>query len=108
MMSIDTKSDRFDPQRRTFLYTAGMTACGLTIAAVFPFADSLAGDASAALASMEPFRTGGDDSVWDIDSACGHFPPYAHPIAYAPAQRLTSLDSPDQWGSDPLDRIFLA
>ena len=97
----------FDPRRRIFLYTSGMTAAGLAIAAVFPFADSLAGDVSAALASMEPFRTGGEESVWDIDSACGHFPPYAHPIAHAPAQQLV-FDSPDHWGSDPLDQVFVA
>lgn len=101
-------SDGFDPQRRTFLYTASMTACGLVIAAVFPFADSLAGDASAALASMERFKTGGEESVWDIDSACGHFPPYAHPIAHAPTQRLVMLDSSGDWGRDPLDQIFAA
>jgi hypothetical protein len=100
--------DRFDAQRRSFLYTAGLTAGGLTIAAVFPFADSLAGDASAALASMEPFRTGGDESVWDIDSACGHFPPYAHPIAHAPAHKLALLDAPAYWGSDALDQVFVA
>jgi len=98
-------NDTFDQQRRTFLIAAGWGAGGLAIAAVLPYSSALAQNAEAALASMQPFTSGGDESVWDIDSACGHFPPYSHAIPPAPAQQVAANHSHN---GDPLHHCCFA
>ncbi len=85
--------------RRTFLGAAGLSAGALLAAQFAPL--SFATAATAARPLEEPTDSNG---AWHVDDICGHWPRYAHPIPYSPAQAL-----PVSWENvHPADLMFLS
>jgi hypothetical protein len=85
--------------RRTFLGAAGLAAGAALVGPLL--SRRLAGDAAQKgdLRSSVPALDGG----WHVDDMWGHWPPYAHPIPYAPVQAASV-----SWDYiDPVDHMFL-
>jgi len=83
--------------RREFLGGAALTAGALLAGVALPL--SLEPPSALALALETPALASGH-----VDDAWGHWPPYAHPIAYGNA-----APQPVDWTqAAPIDRNFLA
>ena len=83
--------------RRAFLGGAGFAAGAVVATALVPLSVVHALPGSIQLAAAEPSGFG------HVDDACGHWPPYSHPIPYGrPAEGASILAH-----ADPIDHIFL-
>jgi len=84
--------------RRAFLGGAGLTAGVVMATALVPLSvvHAVGADSPAAM----------DDPAWTghIDDACGHWPPYSHPIPYGHPAAAVALTAADV---DPIDHIFV-
>lgn len=78
-------------QRRIFLSRAGLAAGAVVATSLVPLSAVHALPARLLAAAAEPPWTG------HVDDACGHWPPYAHPIPYGPpaAAPLMAADPAD-------------
>lgn len=83
--------------RRAFLGSAGLAAGAVMATALVPLSvvHALPGDIP--LASADTYGSG------SVDDACGHWPPYSHPIPYGRPAVPPSLAA----NADPIDHIFL-
>lgn len=86
----------FDSTRREFLTQVGLAAGGVAVGSLVPLPalGSVPGAAAQIAAPAEEVPV--QDEGWDIDAACGHFPPYAYPIPYGrpavPVMQLADID----------------
>jgi len=83
--------------RRAFLGNAGLAAGAVMATALVPLSVVHALPSDIPMAAADVYGAG------HVDDACGHWPPYAHPIPYgrpAPAPTLAI-------NADPIDHIFL-
>lgn len=83
--------------RRAFLGNAGLAAGAVMATALVPLSVVHALPSDIPMATADAFGTG------HVDDACGHWPPYAHPIPYGRPATPPSL----AMISDPIDHIFL-
>jgi hypothetical protein len=83
--------------RRSFIGSIGLMAGAVVATTLVPLSVVHALPGDLALAPAEP---GGFGSV---DDACGHWPPYSHPIPYGHAPAAPSVFAQ----ADPIDHIFL-
>jgi hypothetical protein len=83
--------------RRTFLGSAGLLAGAVVATTLVPLSavHALPGDIT--LAAAEPTGFG------SVDDACGHWPPYAHPIPYGHVPMAPGVLA----YAEPIDHIFL-
>ncbi|MEP7247001.1 MAG: hypothetical protein ABI885_25415 [Gammaproteobacteria bacterium] len=84
----------FTLDRRAFLGAMGFSA-GAVVASVAGPLSVVHAMASGGVAMTEPAGFG------SVDDACGHWPPYSHPIPYSRPAVAASA------GFDPIDHIFL-
>jgi hypothetical protein len=85
--------------RRGFLGSAGLAVGAVLASAVVPlsFASPPASAAAVSAGDSNGHGTG------HVDDACGHWPPYSHPIPYGHAPTASST-----WANlDPIDHIFM-
>lgn len=86
----------FDSTRREFLTQVGLAAGGVAVGSLMPLSalGTVPGTAARTEAPLQEIPA--QDEGWDIDAACGHFPPYAYPIPYgrpaAPVMQLADID----------------
>jgi hypothetical protein len=84
--------------RRAFLGGAGLTAGAVVATTLVPLSVVHALPSGASLAAAP-------SGSWHVDDICGHWPPYAHPIAYGrPVIGASSIRA----HAAPIDHIFLA
>jgi hypothetical protein len=83
--------------RRAFLGRAGLAAGVVAATALVPLSvvHALPGDVPLAAADPSGFGS--------ADDACGHWPPYSHPIPYGRPAAGPSIAA----NVDPIDHIFL-
>lgn len=83
--------------RRTFLGGAGLAAGAVVATVLVPLSvvHALPGDISVAAADPSGFGS--------VDDACGHWPPYSHPIPYGRPAVTPSIAAT----IDPIDHVFL-
>jgi hypothetical protein len=92
--------------RRSLLRVAASTAGAVVVALLGPpwaARRALAAPVSPAPGTSDPVTESSAGSG-HIDDACGHWPPYSHPIPYghvAPATTLWDL-------GEPIDRMFMS
>lgn len=83
--------------RRSFLGSVGMMAGAVVATTLVPLSVVHALPGDLALAPAEPNGFG------SVDDACGHWPPYAHPIPYGHFAAAPSVLA----HAEPIDHIFL-
>jgi hypothetical protein len=83
--------------RRSFLGTVGLMAGAVVATTLVPLSAVHALPGDLALAPAEPNGFG------SVDDACGHWPPYAHPIPYGHVPTATGALA----HAEPIDHIFL-
>ena len=89
--------------RRAFLGGAGFAAGAVVATSLVPLSavHALSADLPVTSSALPP----GDTWQGHVDDACGHWPPYSHPIPYGrPAFDAPALTAADV---DPIDHIFL-
>jgi hypothetical protein len=84
--------------RRSFLGSAGLAAGAVVVTTLVPLSVVHALPGDVALSAAEPTGFG------SVDDACGHWPPYAHPIPYGHAPMAASMLG----HAEPIDHIFLS
>jgi hypothetical protein len=84
--------------RRSFLGSVGLMAGAVVATTLVPLSvvHALPGDLALAPTDADGFGS--------IDDACGHWPPYAHPIPYGHVPAAPSVLA----HAEPIDHIFLA
>ena len=83
--------------RRSFLGSAGLAAGAVVATTLVPLSMVHALPGDIALAAAQPTGFG------SVDDACGHWPPYSHPIPYGRPQLAPSVLA----HAEPIDHIFL-
>jgi hypothetical protein len=84
--------------RRSFLGGIGLAAGAVVATTLVPLSVVHALPGDIALAPIEPSGFG------SVDDACGHWPPYAHPIPYGHVPAAPSVLA----YVEPIDHIFMA
>lgn len=92
--------------RRAFLGGAGFTAGAIVATALVPLS------VVHAVSESEPVALvpAADDPQWNghVDDACGHWPPYSHPIPYNTGRSPESMiASATHVAVDPVDSILM-
>ncbi len=89
--------------RRTFLGAAGLGAGALLMAQFVPIAPAKALPAPVVGSATGMIGEAEANGAWHVDDMWGHWPRYAHPIPYSPAQAM-----PVSWDHiHPADLQFL-
>ena len=89
---------RMKLDRRAFLGSAGFAAGAVMVTTLVPLSVVHALPGDIALAPVEPSGFG------SVDDACGHWPPYAHPIPYGRIPAAPNVLA----HVEPIDHIFMA
>ena len=93
--------------RRAFLGGAGVAAGAVVAATMVPLS------VVHALPSQVPvaLTAGPEDPAWNghVDDACGHWPPYSHPIPYdvARSSGAATVAAAFETGAEPFDYILM-
>jgi hypothetical protein len=83
--------------RRSFLGSVGLMAGAVVATTLVPLSAVHALPSDLALMPAEPNGFG------SVDDACGHWPPYSHPIPYGQVPAAPSVFAQ----AEPVDHIFL-
>jgi hypothetical protein len=94
--------------RRAFLGGAGMAAGAVVASTLVPLSvvHALPSQGVALTAAV-------DDPSWTghVDDACGHWPPYSHPIPYdvgrAPGALTADVAPHIDWATEPFDHTLM-